>query len=135
MSLWSFNPPTEDTVSNVAYDVPPLWNRLMGYFSPRKRGRAIWVLEDGTLSFDQPYPTIEDTPANKVSLFPAVPDPPSGLGTSTSNLIALTYQRVFLGGHQYLLDSTIPGDALLITEIAVFLNANGYTASDWLVEL
>lgn len=99
-----FRPPAEDLVSNVAFDVPPIWNRLMRYYPTRKRGVAIWKLPDGTYTTDQPYPTILDDQQNRDTLFPATPTPPSGLGTSTSNLIEVTYELVYLGGHVYPID-------------------------------
>lgn len=126
---YTFTPPTEDTVSNVAFDVPPVWNSLMRYYPTRKRGKAVWQLEDGSYTFDQPYPSVEHNAVNRDTLFPAVPNPPSGLGTSTSNLIALTYLKVFLGGHSFVVtDAEEVG-------IAAFLTAQGYTPSDWLVHI
>lgn len=87
------------------------------------------VVVDNPFTFDQPYPSTEDTLVNRESLFPASPTPPSGLGTSTSNLTEVTYEYVYLGGHVY--QVTAAEEALL----AAFLVSEGYTPSDWLVPI
>lgn len=129
MTTYRFTPPTENTVSNVAYDAPgPLSNKLMRYYPSRKRGRTVWKIDEVTFSFDQPFPMVEDSGPNRDSLFPYPPVPASGIGTTISNLIAITYQKVFYGGHVYYLD-----DALEVALLGTFLSDNGYTAGDWLV--
>lgn len=123
---FTFTPPIHAVVPPIAYDVPPLGNRLMRFYANRERGRAIWVLPDGTYTFHQPYPTVEDTPQNRANLFPAVPTPPSGIGTTTTNF-AITYERVFLGGHIYTVDANEA------TRLSNFLTGEGYNPNDWLV--
>ena len=118
---YRFNPPTEQVVSNVAEDAPhPLSNRLGRYYPIGPRGRQIWKLMDGTFTFTQPYPTIEDTYANRMEQSAAQ------VGGRWTNY-AITYKYTYLGGHTYTVDAT--EEALLAT----FLTAAGYTASDWLV--
>lgn len=126
--VFRFTPPTEDSVSNIAFDQPHEWNRLMRYFPVRKRGRAVWVLPDDTLTFDQPYPTVLDDANGRASLFPPVPTPPSGLGTSDSNLKQTTYKKVYEGGHEYTFT-----DIFEYQRIYDFLTNEGYDPADWLV--
>lgn len=119
---YTFTPPVEMTGSSIAYDQPPEWNRLMRYFgSPRPSGRAVWQLADGTYSFTQPFPTIEDTGQNRADLHATVE------AHQWSNRTAVTYRRVFYGGHTY---TVTDADEVAI---AAFLVAQGYTAADWLV--
>jgi hypothetical protein len=123
-----YTPPTEDTVSNIAFDVPPIWNRLMRYYPVRKRGRATWALPDGvSYSFDQPFPLV--TPENKArgDLFSTNQTPPNDGITSISNLNAVTYLKVFYGG------ATYPVTLSEANNLATFLTANGYNFEDWLV--
>lgn len=118
----AFNTPTEFVVPPISDDAPALSNALFRHYQNRPRGRTIWELPDGTLTFVQPYPTIEDTGPNRESLYLA--------GSSEwSNLTAVTYKQVFLGGHEY----DIPEGDDLLHRMIIFLTDAGYDYQDWLV--
>lgn len=123
-NLWTFTPPTYDVIPPIHDDWPPLSNRLMRFFQARPAGRNIWQLMDDSLTFDQPYPTVEDTPQNRAE------GPPGQYGARWSNLTP-TYKRVYWGGHTYTLESSPDGTEII--RIAVFLIDNGYTPTDWLI--
>lgn len=129
----TFNPPTEFTVSNVTFDVPAIWNRLMRFYPQRPRGRAVWKLPNvdettaDAYTFDQPYPWIEADLIARGNMFPSVPDPPSGLGTGDSNLkLPQTIDKVFYGGHVFSITANE------VTGLSAFLTANGYNPADWI---
>lgn len=120
-----FTPPTEQTVSNVAFDALPIANALRRYYPIGPRGKAVWHLEDDTITFDQPYPTVFPDAAQHSDLFP-VPPASNWWG---SNLTAVTAKVVYYGGHTYIVDTD---EEVLL---AAFLTAQGYTPGDWLVPL
>jgi hypothetical protein len=130
----TLNPPTDNSVSNTAYEVPPIWNRLMKYYPTRKRGKAIWQIpfQDPTTAaaytFNQPYPWVDLDLVNKGNMFPdpPQPDPTTQTSTSDSNLKVQTIVEVFYGGHVY----TITADQA--TGLSAFLTQQGYTPSDWI---
>ena len=115
---YTFSPPTEWIVPQTELDAPPLWNRLLRYYPPRARGRAVWKLADSSFSFDQPYPMVPPEAAHHSDLFT---DP------ARSNLTAVTYLTVYYGGHSYLVDDTEANN------LSVFLTTYGYTPAEWLV--
>lgn len=125
-----FTPPTELTVSNIAFDVPPIWNALRKYYPVSPRGRAVWqVPGDPTLAasytFNQPYPWVTDQDVKASNLF-RTDIPRYQLGSSDSNLDHQTIVQVFYGGSTYAVTSA------QVTGLTAFLTANGYTPGDWI---
>lgn len=128
--VYKFECPSWDQIPPIVDDAPALSNRLMRFFKARPMGRNIWTLPDGTLTFDEPWPLVEDTGANRDSLFPS--DPPR-LGSSWSNLQTITYTHVYWGGHVYYFDFSDINQEIEAFRISLFLQNNGYNPSDWLV--
>ena len=125
-----FTPPTELTVSNIAYDAPAIANALRKYYPVGPRGRAVWRIPgDATLAasytFNQPYPWVDGQDVANGNLFPTNV-PRYQLGSSDSNLDTQTIVRTFYGG------STYPISADESTGLTAFLTANGYTPGDWI---
>lgn len=129
--MGTFTPPTEQTVPNIAFDVPPIWNELRKYYPVGPRGRAVWRIPgDPTLAssytFQQPYPWVDGQDVANGRLFPTNVTR-YRLGFSDSNLDTQTIVRTFYGGASY----DITADEA--TGLTAFLTANGYNPGDWIV--